>query len=167
MGIFRFCSKFERVGKPRDVAENRWNLMSQSRCEKSISYCGFFKNYTLWGVKRDRREVRWVRSCTGSADLSARFRTILFVIKWIWVPRDNIYRRGAVIHDLCVATIIYVPVNNCELNSSGCLIKTNHSVQHLRKQPYRFPPVEQKTLQLQPVTCPTYLYRKYCINYKN
>jgi hypothetical protein len=47
------------------------------------------------------------------------------------VPRDNSYRQGFVIHDLCVTTIIFVQVNNCELNSSGCLVEIKDWVQRL------------------------------------
>jgi hypothetical protein len=61
----------------------------------------------------------------------AIFRTILFVIKCISVPQDKNYLHGIVIYDLCVATIIFVQVNNCKLNCAGCLIETKDDVKRL------------------------------------
>jgi len=36
MGTFTFCSKFERVGKPRDAVDSRWNLIRQGGHRNSI-----------------------------------------------------------------------------------------------------------------------------------
>ena len=60
MGTFRFCSKFECVGKLGDAVDIQWNLIGQSGCKNSILYPGFncSHNYTMSGVKQDRRKVK-------------------------------------------------------------------------------------------------------------
>ena len=63
MGTFRFSLKFQRVGNPGDAADSPWNLIGQIGRENDIFYRDILNscshNYTLSGVKRDRRKLKW------------------------------------------------------------------------------------------------------------